>query len=100
MLGIQAVVEENTAATEQMANQAGLVSDAIRGIAAVAEEQSASTEEVSASAEEMSAQIEETIAQAQHLARAARQLRQLTAQFRLEAGDDPETPVVPLPLAA
>jgi methyl-accepting chemotaxis protein len=89
MLGIQAVVEENTAATEQMANQAGLVSDAIRGIAAVAEEQSASTEEVSASAEEMSAQIEETIAQAQHLASAARQLRQLTGRFRLDEEVEP-----------
>jgi methyl-accepting chemotaxis protein len=84
MQSISAVVEENTAATQEMAAHSSQVSNAIHGIAAVAQEQSAATEEVSASAEQMSAQVEEMSAQAQELAATADQLRELVARFKLD----------------
>ena len=56
MYSIGAVVEQNTAATEQMAAQVAEVNKAIASIASISEDQSASTEEASASTEEKSAQ--------------------------------------------
>ena len=94
MTSISAIVEENTAATEQMSAQSGQVAEAIQSIAAVSEEQSASTEEVSASAEEMTAQIEEMSAQAQELSSTAEQLRELVARFRLATGAAPAATTV------
>jgi prophage tail gpP-like protein len=63
------------------------VTGSIQSIAAVAEENSASTEEVSASAEEMSAQVEEMTAQAADLASTAEQLWALVARFMLDADE-------------
>ena len=80
---VSAVVEENTAATEEMAAGAGSVMQSIENIASVSEENSAAVEEVSASAEEMSAQVEEVTASAQSLADMAQGLRQIVAQFKL-----------------
>jgi methyl-accepting chemotaxis protein len=79
------VVEENSASTEQMAAQRSEVSTTIHGIAAIAEEQSASMEEVSASAEEMSAQIEQISAQVQTLTTTADEMLRLAGRFRLDA---------------
>jgi methyl-accepting chemotaxis protein len=84
MQSISSVVEEKSAATEQMAAQATAVSDSIHSIAAVSEQQSAATEEVSASTEQMSAQIAEMSAQAQELAHTADQLKGLVARFKLD----------------
>ncbi len=77
------MVEENTAATEEMAASSSEVTQAIENIAAVSEENSASVEEVSASAEEMSAQVEEVTASAQSLAEMARGLQEIVARFKL-----------------
>jgi len=83
---VSAVVEETTAATEEMAGGASAVAQAIENIANVGEENSAAVEEVSASAEEMSAQIEEVTAAAHSLAGMARDLQAAVAQFKL--GDE------------
>jgi methyl-accepting chemotaxis protein len=77
---VSAVVEENTAATEQMAASSGEVNTAIENIASVSEENSAAIEEVSASAEEMSAQVQEVTASAQSLAEMAHELQAVVAQ--------------------
>jgi hypothetical protein len=78
------VVEENTAAAEEMAANSQEVMQIIGGVATVAEENSASAEEVSASAEEMSAQIEEVVSSSLELASLAEQLRMAISQFRIE----------------
>jgi methyl-accepting chemotaxis protein len=78
---VSAVVEENTAATEQMAASSSEVTQAVDNIASVSEENSAAVEQVSASAEEMSAQVEEVTASAQSLAEMAETLQELIARF-------------------
>jgi methyl-accepting chemotaxis protein len=80
---VSAVVEENTAATEEMSASSHEATMAIENIASVSEENSASVEEVSASAEEMSAQVEEVTANAQSLAEMAVALQQVVSQFKL-----------------
>ena len=84
MHSMGAVVEKNTAATEEMAAQAAEVNDAIAAIASVSEEQSASTEQASASTEEMSAQMEEMSAQARRLAATAQQLKTMVDHFNID----------------
>ncbi len=88
MDSVSAVVEENTASTEEMAAGSNEVTQAIENIASVSEENSAAVEEVSAGAEEMSAQVEEVTASAQSLSEMAQSLQQLVAQFKLK--DDEE----------
>jgi methyl-accepting chemotaxis protein len=87
---VSAVIEENTAATEQMAAGSSEVSVAVENIASVSEENSAAVEEVSASAEEMSAQVEEVTASAQSLSEMAQSLQAVVGHFKL---DETETPV-------
>jgi hypothetical protein len=70
-----------------MAANSQEVTEAMAGVATIAEENSASTEEVSASAEEMSAQIEEMVASAEELAALAEQLRATTARFQVDQGE-------------
>ena len=62
----------------------------MEGIAAVAEENSASTEEVSASAEEVSATVQEMAARAEQLAVTSTQLQALVARFNLGTRDAPD----------
>jgi methyl-accepting chemotaxis protein len=81
---VSTVVEENTAAAEQMADNSQEVTTAMEGVVSIAEENSASAEEVSASAEEMSAQVEEVVASAEELSALAEELREATAQFRVD----------------
>jgi methyl-accepting chemotaxis protein len=81
---VSSVVEENTAATEQMAAGSSAANHAIESIAAVSEENGAAIEEVSASAEEMSAQVEEVNASAQSLSDMAVNLQRICAQFKLK----------------
>jgi methyl-accepting chemotaxis protein len=95
MDSVSAVVEENTAATEEMAAGSGEVTHAIENIASVSEENSAAVEEVSASAEEMSAQVEEVTASAQSLAEMAAGLRAVIAQFKL-GGEVLTVPATPM----
>jgi methyl-accepting chemotaxis protein len=87
VVSVSAVIEVNTAATQQMSASSDEVSQAIENIASVSEENSASVEEVSASAEEMSAQVEEVSALAESLAHMAGELFQAAAQFKLAVGE-------------
>jgi methyl-accepting chemotaxis protein len=99
MNSISAVVEQNSAATQQMAAQASDVTSRIGSIAAVAEEQSAATQEVMASAEQMGAQVEEMSTQAQGLAATARQLKNLVSRSSVDdepAVDEDRTTVASL----
>jgi len=82
---VSAVVEENTAATEEMAAGSTEVTQAIENIASVSEENSAAVEEVSASAEEMSAQVEEVSASAETMRQMALDLKMMVNQFRLSS---------------
>ncbi|HSO27245.1 MAG TPA: methyl-accepting chemotaxis protein [Anaerolineales bacterium] len=93
MDSVSAVVEENTAATEEMAAGANEVNQSIENIASVSEENSAAIEEVSASAEEMNAQVEEVTASAQSLAEMAELLQGVVSQFKLSGEARPEAPV-------
>ncbi len=95
MNDISLVVEQNTAATEEMAAQSNQVLDTVRSIASVATEQSASTEEVSASAEEMSAQIEQVSVQAGQLSTTAAQLQTLVGRFKLGTENETDDMVAP-----
>ncbi|RQV98612.1 hypothetical protein EH221_01620 [bacterium] len=71
---VSAIVEENTAATEQMAASAIEVTESIEG--------------VSASAEEMSAQVEEINASTDSLADMALNLQKTVSTFYLEKPED------------
>jgi methyl-accepting chemotaxis protein len=84
MESISAVVEQSTAATEEMAAQAGQVTTTIQSIAEVAADNSAATEQVSGSANEMSDQITRIAEEAEQLAGTSASLRALVARFRLD----------------
>ncbi len=86
MREITGMVEDSSAATEEMAAQAGQVTSSIESIAAIAEENSAEADTVSSSATSMSEQIEAMYAQAEELASTAEQLRLIVGRFRFEAG--------------
>lgn len=72
-----AVVEENTAATKEMAAQSGQVASAIQTIATVSAEQHAATVAVAAGADEMRVQVEAMTSEAQELAATAEGLETL-----------------------
>jgi methyl-accepting chemotaxis protein len=88
MGGIAAVAEQATAATEEMAASASGAGQSVQEIASIASESSATVEEVAASAEEMGAQVEEVATQAAVLAQTAQVLQALVARFRLEPSDE------------
>ena len=79
---IKRIVEQNAAATEQMARNSAEVSKSVEATAGVAEENSAASQEVSASVEEMSAQMEETLAAAQSLADMAEEMERAVTAFK------------------
>jgi methyl-accepting chemotaxis protein len=81
---VSAVVEENTAATEEMAADSSLVTQAIEDIASISEQNSAAVEQVSASAEEMSEQVEEVTKSVNGLTGMAHSLQSVLSQFNLE----------------
>ncbi|MCA1648490.1 MAG: hypothetical protein LC797_24525 [Chloroflexi bacterium] len=85
MQNISAVVDENTASTQEMTIQASRVGLAMRGIAQVAREQSAATDAVSESAESVHSQVDDIGDRARDLASAAEKLREMVARFRLTA---------------
>jgi methyl-accepting chemotaxis protein len=80
---IAAVIEENTATTEQMAASSDQVGDAVRDIAGIAEETASTSQEVSASVEELSATTEHVAQTARRLSDVSEQLRQQVARFRI-----------------
>ncbi len=83
---VSAVIEENTAATEEMAANSTELTQAIENIASVSEENSAAVEEVSASTEEVSAQVEEVSASAASLMDMAKNLQKVVSRFKLDHG--------------
>ncbi|MCB9104729.1 MAG: HAMP domain-containing protein [Anaerolineales bacterium] len=98
MDSISAVVEENTASTEEMAATSIVVQEEIESIANVSRENATMVEEVSASTEEMSAQAEEVTASAQVMAEMAEKLRQTVAQFKVAVSGQMEVKSVqPVP---
>jgi methyl-accepting chemotaxis protein len=58
---VSAVVEENTASTEQMAAGSTEILQEIENIASISEENTAAVEEVSASTEEMNARLKKSM---------------------------------------
>ena len=98
MDSVSAVVEENTASTEEMVATSIVVQEEIESISRVSQENATMIEGISASTEEMSAQAEEVTASAQVLADMAAQLRQVVAQFKVNASDQiVAKPVTPAP---
>ncbi len=80
---VSEIVEQNTAATEEMAATSSEVSQSIEHIASASEENSAEVEQVSASTEEMSAQIAEVTDAAASLSSMAKALDQIVLGFKL-----------------
>jgi methyl-accepting chemotaxis protein len=83
MDAVSAVVEENTAAVEEMSAASSEVTLAIDSIASISEESSASVEQVTASAFEISDQVDDTARAAGSVANMTRSLSNLVTQFRI-----------------
>lgn len=79
---INRIVEQNAAATQQMATSSGRVSKAVEITTDVAEDTSAASQQVSANVEEMSAQAEEVLAAAHSLTETAEDLDKTLALFK------------------
>jgi len=80
---VSVVIDENIAATKEMAGNSSVLIQAIENIASVGEENSAAIEEVSASTEEVSDQVEQVSASANSLMNMAKNLQEIVAQFQL-----------------
>jgi len=83
-------------AAREMTEQSELVTTALVSVAAVAEENSATSAGVNTSTTEMRAQVQAISDQAQQLAATAEHLRTLASTFTLEAAEEAEA----LPMAA
>lgn len=80
---VAAITEENSASTQEMAASTDQVNNSIQNIAAIAEESAAAAEEVSASTEEMTASLEQMSAYSEQLAQLAESLRSVVNQFKV-----------------
>ncbi|HYG60807.1 MAG TPA: methyl-accepting chemotaxis protein [Symbiobacteriaceae bacterium] len=80
---VAAVVEENTAATEEMSAGAEQVQHIVRRAAEVARENAAATQEVSASVEEVTATVEDMASSARALSDLSLRLQQAVSRFRM-----------------
>lgn len=80
---VSSIIEENTAATEEMAANSGEVAQSIESFASISEENSAAVEQVSASTEEMAAQVAELNQTAKNLSEMAITMRAIVNQFKL-----------------
>jgi methyl-accepting chemotaxis protein len=83
MDSINAVVEENSTATEEMASQTGHLAGAIGAIASTAQQNARNTADVSSSAVRMADDITRVRAEALTLAATAARMRELVSRFRL-----------------
>lgn len=81
--GIAALAEQTTATAEEMRASADEVRHLIDSVAAVSEESAASTEEVSASATEMAASIQQVYESAQSLSELSNSLREIVGRFKV-----------------
>lgn len=80
---VAAISGGHTAATEQMAENARLVTEAFESIAATAEQTAASSQEVAASTEELTAGIEQITHSAKQLADLASELSEHIGRFKV-----------------
>jgi methyl-accepting chemotaxis protein len=80
---VSAVIEKNTAATEEMAANSSELTQAVESTASTSEENSAAVEEVTASTEEVLAQVEQVSAFADTLLESAQGLQKIISQFSL-----------------
>jgi methyl-accepting chemotaxis protein len=87
MESVSAVVEQNSAAMQQMSAGSGDVGMAIERISVVSMQNSSSVEEVSAATEQISAQMEDVMESAQRLAAMAGVLSDAIAYFERTAQD-------------
>jgi methyl-accepting chemotaxis protein len=83
MDSVSAVVEQNTAATEEMSHGAREFSLVVEKINRISEENSAAVEQVSASTEEMSAQVQQVNTSATELAEMARRMNEAVSRFTI-----------------
>ncbi|MBK7455160.1 MAG: MCP four helix bundle domain-containing protein [Anaerolineales bacterium] len=81
---VSAVIEENTAATEEMSTHSTELTQSIEDIASISEENNAAVEEVSTSTDEVSAQVKEVSASAASMKELSLRLQMVAAQFRLD----------------
>ncbi|WP_418791582.1 methyl-accepting chemotaxis protein [Phosphitispora sp. TUW77] len=80
---VAAITEENTASTEEMSASTEEITSSMQNVAFISEENASAAEEVSASTEELTASIEEISGSSQELAQMARELKNMVSQFRL-----------------
>ncbi|MBN2556940.1 MAG: HAMP domain-containing protein [Anaerolineales bacterium] len=92
---VSAIVEENTAASEEMSANSEEVSLAIDSIASISEENAAATQEVSASVEELAAQVQAVNHTAQSMADMGIALSKMMSGFTIDTESAPE----PMPSA-
>ena len=85
MESISAVVEENTAATEEMAAQTQDVTQTMQGIAGIADDNSTASELVADASESMRNQVRSMIDDVHAVSATAEQPRAIVARFRLDA---------------
>jgi methyl-accepting chemotaxis protein len=81
---VSKVVEENMASTEMLITSSNEAMQAVENIASISEENGASAEEVSASTEEMSAQVEQVNSSAQSLSEMAHSLEETMRRFTVD----------------
>ena len=79
---VSAIIEENSAATEEMSASSGEVTQLIINIASISEENSAAVEQVSASTEEMSVQVTEVSQLSQKLSEMSAEMRKIVELFK------------------
>ncbi len=83
MEAVARVAGENRAATGQMSARGDRVAEAMHGIAAISEENSAAAEEVSAATEEVTAQVQAMQQESQAMNALAQELQVVVARFQL-----------------
>jgi methyl-accepting chemotaxis protein len=91
MQSIGAVVEQNTAATAQMAAQAVQVRGLIEAIGSVAEAQTSSLDTVAEGALGVSQQVQGMATQAERMAGTAEHLQRLVLRFRTRPDEEAPT---------
>ncbi len=78
---VAAVVQENMAATEEMAAGAGQVKETVQTLAGISEENSAAAEEITAAADTTAEEVERVRGMATRFAQLAAELRSLLSSF-------------------
>ena len=84
--GVSCIVEQNSAATEEMAANRTQLSQAVEKVSVIAEQNRAATVDVSTSAGGLSAQVQQVIASAQSLDDMAKGLQEAVSIFKLDDG--------------